>query len=269
MDQVQVQVQVQNQDRSVRKFQTDTGEVKLSPAIIKQYLVNGNGAISDQEALMFLKLCEGQKLNPFIKEAYLIKYGNNTPATMVVSKDVFMKRAAKHQDFNGLESGVIVSKQGEIEYKQGAFYNSQTEQIVGAWAKVHRKSWALPIIAEVNFDEYVGKKKDFKTGEEVVNGQWASKPATMITKVAETQALRKAFVEDLQGMYDESEMNVTIEQQDLITIPEQRVIENPLVVNGMVVGEKSPERIQDEQNDFIEAELEKEAQRQNGEKPPF
>ena len=33
----------------------------------------------------------------------------------------------------------------------------------------------------------------------------------MIIKVAETRALRKAFVEDLQGMYDESEMNVTVE----------------------------------------------------------
>jgi hypothetical protein len=44
--------------------------------------------------------------------------------------------------------------------------------------------------------EYAGKTK---TGE--LNSNWKSKPAVMITKVAEATALRKAFTDNLQGMY--------------------------------------------------------------------
>ena len=41
---------------------------------------------------MFIELCKAQKLNPFIREAYLIKFGIS-PANIVVGKDVFVKRA--------------------------------------------------------------------------------------------------------------------------------------------------------------------------------
>ena len=221
-----MQMQQQN-NKGVEVIKTDSGEIKLSIQTIRQYLVNGQGNVTDQEAMMFLGLCKGQKLNPFIKEAYLIKYGDKQPATMVVSKDVFMKRAIKNPDFEGIESGVIVlNSHGEVEYKKGAFYLKDREQLVGAWATVHRKSWKYPISLEVNYDEYVGRKTN---GE--VNSQWASKPATMIIKVAETQALRKAFVEDLQGMYDESEMNVTVENNvvEVVGTPQvkQEIVDAP------------------------------------------
>ena len=220
-------MQMQQNNKGVEVIKTDSGEIKLSIQTIKQYLVNGQGNVTDQEAMMFLGLCKGQKLNPFIKEAYLIKYGDKQPATMVVSKDVFMKRAIKNPDFEGIESGVIViNMHGEVEYKKGAFYLKSQEQLVGAWSTVYRKNWKYPISVEVNYDEYVGKKSN---GE--VNGQWSSKPATMIIKVAETQALRKAFVEDLQGMYDESEMNVTVENNvvEVVGTPQvkQEIVDAP------------------------------------------
>ncbi len=37
---------------------------------------------------------------------------------------------------------------------------------------------------------------------------WAAKPGTMIRKVALVQALREAFPEDLQALYDAEEMGV-------------------------------------------------------------
>ena len=44
---------------------------------------------TDQEAANFLHLCRYMGLNPFVKDAYLIKHGDND-ATMVVGKDAFM-----------------------------------------------------------------------------------------------------------------------------------------------------------------------------------
>ena len=53
---------------SLAEFKTETGQV-LTAETVKNYLVSGNGAVTDQETLMFIELCKAQKLNPFIREA--------------------------------------------------------------------------------------------------------------------------------------------------------------------------------------------------------
>jgi phage recombination protein Bet len=78
--------------------------IKLTPATVRNYLVNGDGNLTDQEVVAFLQLCRYRRLNPFLKEAHLIKYGN-APATMVVGRDVFTKRAAAHAAYDGIDSG--------------------------------------------------------------------------------------------------------------------------------------------------------------------
>ena len=94
--------------------------VKLSPSIIKNYLVNGNGNVSDQEVVMFLNLCKFNRLNPFLREAYLIKYGNS-PATMVVGKDAITKRAMRNPNYAGQQAGVVVlQKDGQIVNRIGS-----------------------------------------------------------------------------------------------------------------------------------------------------
>jgi len=189
-----------NQNR-ITTIQTDTGEIKLSSQIVKDYLVAGGGNVSDQEVKLFIALCSAQKLNPFIKEAHLIKYGSN-PATMVVSKDVYQKRADKHPDYRGKKAGIIVTNQkGEIDYRIGTFYISGVEELVGGWCEVYRKD-REPERVEVSLNEYIGRKKDG-----TVNSQWSGKPATMIRKVAVAQCLREAFSTEFQGLYIPEEMN--------------------------------------------------------------
>ena len=175
--------------------------VKISPNLIKKYLVNGNGAVTDQEVMMFLSLCKFQKLNPFLREAYLIKYGNQ-PATIVTGKEALQKRAMRNPNYAGLEAGVVVSfpETGQMENRVGTIV-LDGEDLVGGWAKVYVKGWEHPLTVTVAFNEYVGRKSN---GE--INSQWATKPATMIRKVALVQALREAFPEDLAGMYAAEEV---------------------------------------------------------------
>ena len=176
--------------------------VRLSPNMIKQYLVNGGGNVTNEEIMMFLNLCRFQHLNPFIREAYLIKYGSQ-PATMVVGKDTFMKRANERKEFQGFTAGIIVrdAETGEIQEREGTFYAKDTEHLLGGWCKVFLDGWRVPVYASVPLDEYIGRKKD---GE--INGQWASKPATMIRKVALVQALREAFPDTNSGLYTQEEV---------------------------------------------------------------
>ena len=74
------------------------------------------------------------------------------------------------------------------------------------------EGFAVPIRVEVDYEEYVGKKK---SGE--INSMWTNKPKTMLKKVALVQALREAFPEDLGGMYSKEEaesfVDITPEEQ--------------------------------------------------------
>lgn len=56
---------------------------------------------------------------------------------------------------------------------------------------------------------YVNRKSDGKP-----NTNWENKPVTMITKVAKAQALREAFIEDLDGMYEAEEIGVNESELD-------------------------------------------------------
>lgn len=218
-------------DKAV-EFKAGEEIVKLSPNIIKRYLVNGSGMVTDQEVVMFLNLCRFQHLNPFLREAYLIKYGNS-PATMVVGKDAITKRAMRNASFAGQQAGVVVQlvETGELEYRPGALV-LEDEKLVGGWAKVFVKGYQEPIEAVVGLSEYVGIKK---TGE--VNEQWTKRPATMIRKVALMQALREAFPDDLAGMYDSSEMGVDLNESSMAPVDMDNL---PPVIQAEPVQQEAP-----------------------------
>lgn len=183
-------------NESLTVIQTDHGDVSLSPAIVRKYLVNGQGNVSDQEVTMFIALCKYQNLNPFLREAYLVKYGSS-PATIVTGKEVFTKRASKIEKCEGWESGItIINADKKLERRAGTLVLSG-ETLVGGWCKVYRKDWKVPVETEVSMSEFDKKQSSWKT-----------MPATMIRKVAIVSGLRDAFPEDFQGMYDSAEMPV-------------------------------------------------------------
>ena len=207
------------------KYNANGEEVQLSRSLIKNYLVNGNGAVTDQEVTMFLSLCKFQHLNPFLREAYLIKYGNS-PATTVVGKDVLLKRAMRSEKFDGLTAGILViTENGELKEREGTFFGDN-EKLVGGWARVNIKGYSVPFYTSVSMKEY-------STGK----SNWLTKPATMIRKVAVAQALREAFPEEMSALYDASEMDKTVLEtagQEIkldetpIAMPTENAVETPV-----------------------------------------
>lgn len=187
-------------------------QVELSPEVVRNYVVAGDKErVTTQEIAMFINLCKYSGLNPWLKEAYCIKYGNE-PATMVTGKEAFMKRAEREPAYDGFQAGIIVTDEsGEITYREGAA-KLPTETIIGGWAEVFRKDRSHSNRIEVGFDEYAGKKKDGS-----MNAQWSKKPATMIRKVAIVQALREAFPQTFGGMMTADELGK--EEPDDVGIP--------------------------------------------------
>ena len=183
------------------EYEVEGQKIKLTPSIVQQYIVGTNAKITLQEFKLFTELCKVRKLNPFLREAYLIKYKEGTPAQLVVGKDAILKRAVLNPNYDGMESGIIIKKDdGKVEERQGTF-KLEDEQLVGGWARVYRKDWSHPTYSSVSFNEVAQK-----TGQGQLNSNWANKGATMVEKVAKVRALRETFVEDLSGMYEAEEV---------------------------------------------------------------
>ena len=183
-------------------YKSGDSDVTLSPGTVKKYLVSGRAElVSAQEVVMFINLCKYQQLNPFLREAYLIKYSESEPAQMVVGKAAFEARADRNDRYKGYKAGIVVLKPGDvIEYRQGTLV-LPNEQLVGGWCDVYVDGYKEPIHASVSFSEY-------NTGKSI----WKTKPGTMIRKVAKAQALREAFPNAFNGMYTAAEMGVPDEE---------------------------------------------------------
>jgi phage recombination protein Bet len=224
----------QIQDRNLVVYMSQGQEVKLSPALIRKYLVN-NPAVTDQEVLMFLQLCRFRKLNPWLKEAYLVKYGDN-PAQIIVGKDAFTTRASQMEECLGWEAGVVyIGKDGKMGRSMGIVPPGC--DLTGGWGRVYRKGWKKPLEIEVNLDELIGKKAN---GE--LNKIWAKMPSIMIRKCLVVAVLREAFSGAFGQMYIQEEMNVDVPD---INIPDKVVNENTSGRNVTPpkdkASEKSPE----------------------------
>lgn len=182
-----------SEDKNIIKYQVAGEEVKLSPSIVNQFLKRGNSNITNAEAINFIQLCKYQKLNPFLNEAYLVKFGNE-PAQMIVGKEAFMKKAEKDINYKGFKAGLILERDKKVVEVEGSF-KLTTDKLLGAWCEVYLEG-KENVIARVNFEEY-------NKGQST----WKKMPGTMIRKVAIVQALREAFPNSLGGMYVEEEMN--------------------------------------------------------------
>lgn len=182
----------------------------LTSTIVRKYL-DPKGTATDEELAYFIAQAKTQNLNPFTKEIYFIKYGNQ-PAQVVVALKAFQKKADAHPAYDGMESGIIYEKDGEIQRSEGAFLPKGAD-ILGGWAIVYRKDRSHPTKIEVTFSEY-DNSKIRKEGAMNQYGKpnkpntWDDKPSVMIRKVAIVTALREAFPNELGGNYEIDELRV-------------------------------------------------------------
>ncbi|MBA7465148.1 hypothetical protein ES707_00310 [subsurface metagenome] len=147
--------------------------LKVTAETIKKYIC---ADATDQEIELFKNQCQMFQLSPFKREIYLIKYGSY-PADIVVGYEVYLKRAERSKQWDGMESGT----KGSLKKKD----------LIG-WVKIYRKDWKRPLYHEVEFEEYVKKKKDGS-----VTKFWAKMPKTMIRKVAVSQGYRLTFPDEM------------------------------------------------------------------------
>jgi len=174
--------------------------------IIKTQFFPQNATQSDIDYCMGVAKSLG--LNPITKEIWFIERKAQVNGQWVskiepmAGRDSYIKVAHRSGDFGGIES---VSELKEVPTLING--NWETKKDLIATAKVYKRGIDKPFIAEVNYNEYVQRTKDGKPTK-----FWNEKPHTMLKKVAESQALRKAF--NITGIYDEAETRDDSDIQD-------------------------------------------------------
>lgn len=214
----------QTEDKPV-KFTVAGKDVELSVALTQAYFCPQASAA---EAFVFNNWCAHVGLDPWKREAYLVKYGNN-PAQMLTAKDAFTKRAEANPRYQGAKAGVIVlTKDGRIENRVGELVLTD-EELVGGWADVYVKDYVTPISSTVSFRE----RCQYRDGKP--QAKWATSPGLMIRKCALVAALREAFPSDVGSMYIPDEMG--FEEQDGPAAPIDHPEAKDVAFTDMATGE--------------------------------
>ena len=147
--------------------------IKVDATAVKMYLCPN---ATKEEIVLFLNQCQMFQLNPFKREIYLIKYGSY-PAQIVVGYEVYLKRAERPKQWDGMESGI----KGSLK-----------KHDLVAWVKIYRKDWKRPLYHEVDYNEFVKTKADG-----TITQFWQKMPKTMLKKVVISQGYRLAFPDEM------------------------------------------------------------------------
>lgn len=171
--------------------------------IMTQFFPQGT---SNEQMKFCISVAKELGLNPITKEIWFIKRKskvNNQWVEIVepmTGRDSFLKIAHRSGQFAGIESDSRVEAVASLENGEWV----EKKELV-ATCQVFRRDIEKPFIVSVNYSEYVQRSN---AGD--ITKFWKEKPHTMLKKVAESQALKKAF--NIHGIYDEAEIRESFDK---------------------------------------------------------
>jgi len=156
---------------------------------------------SDNELELFMNICNKTNLDPFAKQCWAVKRWDTNLGREVLSfqtgVDGFRLIADRSTKYSGQLGPFWCGEDGKW---LDVWLDSKPP--IAAKVAVLRSDFTEPLWAVAKFSSYAAKKKDGS-----LTTFWLKMPELMIAKVAECLALRKAFPQDLSGIYSDTEMD--------------------------------------------------------------
>lgn len=146
--------------------------------IIRNQIAKG---ATEGELSLFLEVCKMTGLNPFMKQIYAIKRGQNM--TIQTGIDGYRLVAARTKHLAGIDDPIYDTEDAD----------NPNRATVTVWRFINGQR--VPFTATARWKEY---------GQ--TTGLWPKMPYHMLGKCAEALALRKAFPAELSGVYTGEEM---------------------------------------------------------------
>ena len=148
---------------------------------------------TDNELKLFFYQCERTKLDPFSRQIHMVKRGGK--ATIQTGIDGFRAIAERSGKYAGNDEYTFNGGLTEYEcsvkgVKQPHSATATIKKVVGGVI--------CEFTASASWDAYCPKGSDF---------MWKKMPFLMLGKCAEALALRKAFPNDMSGLYTDDEMS--------------------------------------------------------------
>lgn len=227
----------------------------LIPQALKDiYMKTVFNGLTEDEAVVAYRLAKRRNLDVEAKQIFFVPYTDKQGRRSVVSQtsiDGFRLIASKSGKYGG-----SVDPKLTVKFKDGTkavlsheeYDPSEIDHIISGTISVINTDFPQPQTATALFKSYCKQYNGNPTG------LWATMPDVMILKCAEALALRKAFPQDLSGIYTSDEMEQAKNDDSFNTDVSVAPAHQPPKTK---LKDFKPKRVEQKQEDVVDVEAAK------------